>query len=246
MLPYWFSAMTVQAVGKAALRMVDEVRHQFRTIPGLMEGSARPNYERCISICTKSSLREMVPPGALVLLSPVVCGVLFGTRTLAGLLAGALVSGVQMAISAANTGGAWDNAKKYIEAGANDHARSIGGKGSESHKAAVVGDTVGDPLKDTSGPSLNILIKLMAVESLVFAPFFYQARRCCVHGYCAHPADLHAYVELTHAARSSRARASSFSGSAEERIRCARAGPPLRGCARVQHDTFVSSTASAA
>jgi inorganic pyrophosphatase len=129
-----------------------QVRHQFRTIPGLMEGNARPNYERCIAICTASSLREMIAPGALVMLSPIVCGVLFGTHTLAGLLAGALVSGVQVAISAANTGGAWDNAKKYIEAGANDHARSIGAKGSEAHKAAVIGDTVGDPLKDTSGP----------------------------------------------------------------------------------------------
>ncbi|KAJ7545162.1 hypothetical protein O6H91_09G110000 [Diphasiastrum complanatum] len=137
MLPYWFSAMTMKSVGKAALAMVEEVRRQFNTIPGLME-----------------------------------VGTLFGSSTLAGLLAGALVSGVQIAISASNTGGAWDNAKKYIEAGASDHARSLGPKGSDAHKAAVIGDTVGDPLKDTSGPSLNILIKLMAVESLVFAPFF--------------------------------------------------------------------------
>ncbi len=137
MLPYWFSALTVKGVGSAALRMVDEVRHQFRTIPGLMEGASRPNCERCIAICTRSSLREMVAPGALVLLSPLVVGVLFGTHALAGLLAGALVSGVQVAVSAANTGGAWDNAKKYIEAGATDHARAIGGKGSEAHKARV-------------------------------------------------------------------------------------------------------------
>ena len=174
MLPYWFSALTVRAVGAAALRMVDEVRHQFRTIPGLAEGAARPNYARCIAICTRSSLREMVAPGALVLGAPLLVGSLLGTRTLAGLLAGALVSGVQVAVSAANTGGAWDNAKKYLEAGATDHARAVGGKGTEPHKAAVIGDTVGDPLKDTSGPSLNILIKLMAVESLVFAPFFHR------------------------------------------------------------------------
>jgi H+-translocating diphosphatase len=172
MLPYWFSAMTMKSVGKAALAMVEEVRHQFASIPGLMEGSARPDYRRCVEISTAASLSEMIPPGALVMLTPIVVGVLFGVRTLAGVLAGALVSGVQMAVSMSNTGGAWDNAKKYIEAGASEHARELGGKGSDAHKAAVIGDTVGDPLKDTSGPSLNILIKLMAVESLVFAPFF--------------------------------------------------------------------------
>lgn len=172
MLPYWFSAMTMKSVGKAALAMVEEVRSQFSSIPGLMDGSARPDYRRCVEISTAASLAEMVPPGALVMLTPLIVGILFGTRTLAGVLAGALVSGVQMAVSMSNTGGAWDNAKKYIEAGASEHARSLGGKGSDAHKAAVIGDTVGDPLKDTSGPSLNILIKLMAVESLVFAPFF--------------------------------------------------------------------------
>ncbi|KAK9830190.1 hypothetical protein WJX72_010203 [[Myrmecia] bisecta] len=172
MLPYWFSAMTMKSVGKAALAMVEEVRRQFNTIAGLMEGTARPDYRRCVEISTSASLSEMIPPGALVMLTPVVVGILFGTRTLAGVLAGALVSGVQMAVSMSNTGGAWDNAKKYVEAGASEHARELGGKGSDAHKAAVIGDTVGDPLKDTSGPSLNILIKLMAVESLVFAPFF--------------------------------------------------------------------------
>eukprot|EP00850_Spirogloea_muscicola_P014555 SM000105S13900 [mRNA] locus=s105:301939:306157:+ [translate_table: standard] len=172
MLPYWFSAMTMKSVGKAALAMVEEVRRQFNTIPGLMEGTTKPDYKRCVEISTEASLREMIPPGALVILSPVVAGVLFGTHTLAGLLAGSLVSGVQIAISASNTGGAWDNAKKYIEAGASEHAKSLGPKGSDPHKAAVIGDTVGDPLKDTSGPSLNILIKLAAVESLVLAPFF--------------------------------------------------------------------------
>eukprot|EP00898_Chlorokybus_atmophyticus_P007661 jgi/Chlat1/7897/Chrsp66S09165 len=193
MLPYWFSAMTMKSVGKAALAMVEEVRRQFAEIPGLMEGTARPDYKRCVKISTDASIKEMIPPGALVMLTPVVVGILFGPDALAGVLAGALVSGVQvltglskgslfaatnldtspqMAISSSNTGGAWDNAKKYIEAGASEAARALGGKGSDAHKAAVTGDTVGDPLKDTSGPALNILIKLMAVESLVFAPFF--------------------------------------------------------------------------
>ncbi|CAK0782826.1 Pyrophosphate-energized vacuolar membrane proton pump 1 [Coccomyxa viridis] len=172
MLPYWFSAMTMKSVGKAALAMVEEVRRQFNTIPGIMEGTARPDYRLCVEISTQASLGEMIAPGALVMLTPLVVGILFGTRTLSGILAGALVSGVQMAVSMSNTGGAWDNAKKYVEAQATEHARSLGGKGSDAHKAAVIGDTVGDPLKDTSGPSLNILIKLMAVESLVFAPFF--------------------------------------------------------------------------
>lgn len=172
MLPYWFSAMTMKSVGKAALAMVEEVRNQFNTIPGLMEGTARPDYRRCVEISTSASLSEMVAPGALVMLTPVVTGIFFGVQALSGVLAGALVSGVQMAVSMSNTGGAWDNAKKYLEAGNTEHARELGGKGSDCHKAAVIGDTVGDPLKDTSGPSLNILIKLMAVESLVFAPFF--------------------------------------------------------------------------
>ncbi|KAM0974365.1 hypothetical protein ACFX2C_017555 [Malus domestica] len=172
MLPYWFSAMTMKSVGSAALKMVEEVRRQFNTIPGLMEGTAKPDYATCVKISTDASIKEMIPPGALVMLTPLIVGIFFGVETLAGVLAGSLVSGVQIAISASNTGGAWDNAKKYIEAGASEHARTLGPKGSECHKAAVIGDTIGDPLKDTSGPSLNILIKLMAVESLVFAPFF--------------------------------------------------------------------------
>merc|ERR1711934_749792 len=150
----------------------EEVRRQFNTIPGLMEGTAKPEYKKCIEISTQASLAEMGPPGALVILTPLIIGTLFGVSCLAGVLVGALISGVQLAISASNTGGAWDNAKKYLEAGRTEHARMLGGKGTEAHKAAVIGDTVGDPLKDTSGPSLNILIKLMAVESLVFAPFF--------------------------------------------------------------------------
>jgi len=173
MLPYWFSAMTMKSVGIAALAMVEEVRRQFSTVP-LDENGARDftnfraDYATCVSISTKSSLRMMIAPGALVMLSPIITGYFFGVQALSGLLAGALVSGVQMAISASNTGGAWDNAKKYIESEAFEGQ----GKGSDMHKAAVVGDTVGDPLKDTSGPSLNILIKLMAIISLVFAPSF--------------------------------------------------------------------------
>ncbi|OAY78536.1 Pyrophosphate-energized vacuolar membrane proton pump [Ananas comosus] len=172
MLPYWFSAMTMKSVGTAALKMVEEVRRQFNTIPGLMEGTTKPDYATCVKISTDASIKEMIPPGALVMLTPLIVGTFFGVETLSGVLAGSLVSGVQIAISASNTGGAWDNAKKYIEAGASEHARTLGPKGSDAHKAAVIGDTIGDPLKDTSGPSLNILIKLMAVESLVFAPFF--------------------------------------------------------------------------
>ena len=169
MLPYWFSAMTMAAVGRAAFKMVNEVRRQFHENPGILTGEVKPDYTGCIDISTKASLKEMIAPGALVMITPLFVGFVLGTQALAGVLIGALVSGVQMAISSSNTGGAWDNAKKYIEAGklGPDH-----GKGSGAHHAAVVGDTVGDPLKDTSGPSLNILIKLMAVESLVFARAF--------------------------------------------------------------------------
>ena len=167
-IPALFSAMTMKSVGKAAYDMIEEVRRQFRTIPGIMEGTAEPDYDECVSISTKAALREMIPPGILIFGAPLLCGYLFGIQAVAGLLAGSLVSGGVMAIAASNSGGAWDNAKKYIEAG------NLGGKGSDVHTAAVVGDTVGDPLKDTSGPSLNILIKLSAILSLVFVPFFVQ------------------------------------------------------------------------
>jgi len=166
MLPYWFSAMTMKSVGKAALKMVDEVRRQFTEHPEILEGKALPDYHQCVAISTKASLQEMILPGLLVLLTPLFVGFIFGVKALAGVLAGAIVSGVQLAVSMSNTGGAWDNAKKYIESG------QFGGKKSEPHKAAVIGDTVGDPLKDTSGPSLNILIKLMAIVSVVFARSF--------------------------------------------------------------------------
>lgn len=174
MLPYAFTAMTMKSVGKAAMKMVEEVGRQFRENPGIMTGETQPDYERCIGISTDASLREMIPPGLLVIVTPILTGILFGIQAVCGLLAGALVSSVQMAISQSNSGGAWDNAKKYIEHGELFDART--GKkivgGSDEHKAAVVGDTVGDPLKDTSGPALNIVMKLMAIISLVFANFF--------------------------------------------------------------------------
>ena len=166
MLPFIFSAMTIQAVGRAASQMIDEVRRQFREIPGIMEGEGRPEYERCIEISTGASLKEMIVPGSLAVISPVVVGLVLGAEALGGLLGGAIITGVMMAIFMSNAGGAWDNAKKYIEEG------NLGGKGSEPHEAAVVGDTVGDPFKDTAGPSLNILIKLMSVVALVLAPLF--------------------------------------------------------------------------
>lgn len=174
-LPMLFSAQTMRAVGRAAFGMIEEVRRQFREIPGIMEGTGKPDYGRCVFISTQSALKEMVAPGLLVLLSPLVFGVLFGVEALAGMLAGALGVGIVQAISSSNSGGAWDNAKKYIEGG------EFGGKGSEAHKAAVVGDTVGDPMKDTSGPSLNILMKLMAILSLVFAPFILSAHAWLVN-----------------------------------------------------------------
>ena len=163
MLPFLFSALTMEAVGNAANDMIQEVRHQFKTIPGIMEGTGKPDYRKCVDISTKAALRQMIVPGLLAVIVPVVVGILIGAEALGGLLSGSLVTGVLMAIFMSNSGGAWDNAKKYIEEGHH------GGKGSEPHKAAVVGDTVGDPFKDTSGPSLNILIKLMTVVALVFA-----------------------------------------------------------------------------
>ena len=164
MLPFVFSAWTMSSVSKAAHSMIEEVRRQFKEIPGIMEYKAKPDYTKCVDISTKAALREMIKPGVMAVVAPLLMGALLGTQALGGLLAGALVTGVLMAIFLSNAGGAWDNAKKYIEGG------NFGGKGSEAHKAAVVGDTVGDPFKDTSGPSINILIKLMTVISLVFAP----------------------------------------------------------------------------
>jgi K(+)-stimulated pyrophosphate-energized sodium pump len=166
MLPFLFSAMTMRAVGNAANKMVEEIRRQFREIPGLREGKAEPDAARCVAISTTGALKQMIVPGLLAVAAPLVVGWILGAQALGGLLGGSLVTGVMMAIFMSNAGGAWDNAKKYIEGGA------LGGKGSATHKAAVVGDTVGDPFKDTSGPSLNILIKLMTVVGLVFLPLF--------------------------------------------------------------------------
>lgn len=168
MLPFLFSAFTMKAVGRAAFAIVNEVRRQFREIPGIMDGSGRPDYARCVDISTRGALREMIVPGLLAVIAPIVIGFILGTEALAGLLIGAVASGFMLAIMMASAGGAWDNAKKYVELG------NYGGKGSEAHKAAIEGDVVGDPFKDTSGPSLNILLKLMAIVSLVFAPVFVE------------------------------------------------------------------------
>ena len=168
MLPFLFSAMTMNSVGKAANQMIEEVRRQFRENKGIMEGTAKPDYANCVDISTKAALTEMIMPGLMAIIAPLAVGIILGTEALGGMLAGSLSSGVLLAIMMANAGGAWDNAKKYIEEG------NYGGKGSEPHKAAVVGDTVGDPFKDTSGPSINILIKLMTIVAVVFAPIFVQ------------------------------------------------------------------------
>lgn len=166
MLPFLFSSLTMDSVSKAAQSMIEEVRRQFRTIPGILEGKGKPDYKNCVAISTHAALRQMILPGVLAIVSPIIIGVLLGAEALGGMLGGSLTTGVLLAIFMSNSGGAWDNAKKYIEGGHH------GGKSSPSHKAAVVGDTVGDPFKDTSGPSINILIKLMTIVSLVFAPLF--------------------------------------------------------------------------
>ena len=164
MLPFLFSSFAMQAVGKAASEIVEEVRRQWKTIKGLSKGKAKPDYDKCIAISTQSALKQMIMPSLLAILSPIFIGYAFGVQALGGLLVGSIVTGFSLAIFMANSGGAWDNAKKYIEAG------NLGGKGSDAHKAAVVGDTVGDPFKDTAGPSLNILIKLMSIVAIVFVP----------------------------------------------------------------------------
>jgi len=168
MLPFMFSAMTMSSVSRAANQMIEEVRRQFREDKGIMEGTSKPDYARCVDISTAAALKEMVAPGVLAVVSPLAVGILMGPSALGGMLAGALASGVLLAIMMSNSGGAWDNAKKYVESGVH------GGKGSDTHAAAVIGDTVGDPFKDTSGPSINILIKLMTIVAVVFAPLFVQ------------------------------------------------------------------------
>tara|TARA_B100001123_G_scaffold182473_1_gene208862 strand:+ start:3531 stop:5558 length:2028 start_codon:yes stop_codon:yes gene_type:complete len=166
MLPFLFSAFTMSAVGRAAYAMVTEVRRQFREIPGIMDGTGEPEYARCVDISTRGALKEMVVPGILAVAAPLLVGVILGKEALGGLLIGSIAAGFMLAVTMANAGGAWDNAKKYIESG------NLDGKGSDAHEATVVGDTVGDPFKDTSGPSLNILLKLMSIVALVFAPIF--------------------------------------------------------------------------
>jgi K(+)-stimulated pyrophosphate-energized sodium pump len=165
-VPYLVAAITMTSVGKGAFIMIEEIRRQFREIPGLLEGTGKPDTASCIDISTKAALREMVAPGVIAFLMPIIIGFLMGKEALGGMLVGATLSGVLLALFMSNGGGAWDNAKKYVESG------HLGGKGSEAHKATVVGDTVGDPLKDTSGPAMNILIKLMSIVSLVLAPLF--------------------------------------------------------------------------
>lgn len=173
MIPFAFAAMTMKSVGRAAMLMVQEVQRQFDEKPHLLDANPteRPDYDACIAISTQASLKEMIPPGAMVIFTPLLTGILFGVHAVAGLLVGSLVASIQLAISMSNSGGAWDNAKKYIEKASPDS--DLKGKGSDIHKASVVGDTVGDPFKDTSGPALNIVMKLMAVLSLVFANTFY-------------------------------------------------------------------------
>jgi K(+)-stimulated pyrophosphate-energized sodium pump len=169
MIPFIFSSLAISAVGRAAMAMVQEVRRQFREIPGILEGTGKPEYERCVAISTQAAIREMIAPGAIALLAPVIVGFTMGPEVLGGLLAGVTVSGVLMAMFQSNAGGAWDNAKKSFEKGVEIEGQVVF-KGSDAHKAAVTGDTVGDPFKDTSGPSMNILIKLMSIVSLVIAP----------------------------------------------------------------------------
>jgi K(+)-stimulated pyrophosphate-energized sodium pump len=164
MLPAVFCAMTLNAVGKTSFSIVNEVRRQFKEIPGLMEGTARPEYGKSVDICTRDALKQMILPGVITIISPIIVGLILGPVALGGFLIGAVACGFILAVTFANAGGSWDNAKKWIETGA------FGGKGSEAHKASVVGDTVGDPMKDTAGPSLNIMIKLMSIVALVLAP----------------------------------------------------------------------------
>ena len=165
LLPFVFCALTMKAVGQAAEKIVEEVRRQFKQIKGLMQGKAKPDYTRCVSISTGAALRKMILPSALAIVAPIIIG-LWSLQALGGLLVGTIITGFLLAVFMANSGGAWDNAKKFIEEG------NFGGKGSDAHKAAVVGDTVGDPFKDTAGPSLNILIKLMSIVALIFVPLF--------------------------------------------------------------------------
>jgi len=193
MVPFLFSSLCIRAVGEAAMAMVEEVRRQFRTIPGIMEGTGKPEYDKCVAISTEASIKKMMLPGAIAIISPVLIGFLIGPEALGGFLAGATVSGVLMGIFQNNAGGAWDNAKKSFEKGVNINGQMYYKK-SEPHKASVTGDTVGDPFKDTSGPSMNILIKLMSIVSLVIAPSLAQIY---IHGSVEHTMDSQPTMETT-------------------------------------------------
>src|ERR1700716_1016256 len=180
MIPFIFSSLAIQAVGEAAMAMVEEVRRQFRTIPGIMEGTGKPEYDKCVAISTQASIRKMLAPGAIAIVSPIIIGFLLGPEALGGFLAGATVSGVLMGMFQNTAGGAWDNAKKSFEKGVVIAGQTYY-KGSDPHKASVTGDTVGDPFKDTSGPSMNILIKLMSIVSLVIAPTLAKIHHDKIH-----------------------------------------------------------------
>jgi K(+)-stimulated pyrophosphate-energized sodium pump len=196
MIPFIFSSLAIRAVGEAAMAMVEEVRRQFRTIPGIMEGTGKPEYDKCVAISTEASIKKMMLPGAITIISPIIMGFLLGPEALGGFLAGATVSGVLMGMFQNNAGGAWDNAKKSFEKGVEINGE-IFYKKSEPHKASVTGDTVGDPFKDTSGPSMNILIKLMSIVSLVIAPSLAQVHgtKTAGHGTTSHKVEKS--VEIT-------------------------------------------------
>ena len=220
MIPFFFSSLAISAVGKAAMDMVKEVRRQFREIPGIMEGTAKPEYEKCVEISTKASIRQMIAPGALALLSPVIVGFAFGPEALGGLLAGITVSGVLMGMFQNNAGGAWDNAKKSFEKGVMIDGQPFK-KGSEPHKAAVTGDTVGDPFKDTSGPSMNILIKLTSIVALVIAPFINEGAAGHAGTESCHGTEMHAGEGKSCCASMGAAKDTTVAAAGEEKACCA-------------------------
>lgn len=234
MIPFFFSSLAISAVGKAAMDMVKEVRRQFREIPGIMEGTAKPEYEKCVEISTKASIRQMIAPGALALLSPVIVGFAFGPEALGGLLAGITVSGVLMGMFQNNAGGAWDNAKKSFEKGVMIDGQPFK-KGSEPHKAAVTGDTVGDPFKDTSGPSMNILIKLTSIVALVIAPFINEGAAGHAGAESCHSTEMHAGEGKSCCASMGAAKDTTVAAAGEEKACCAE-GKADKGAAKESCD----------
>jgi K(+)-stimulated pyrophosphate-energized sodium pump len=235
MIPFFFSSLAISAVGKAAMDMVKEVRRQFREIPGIMEGTAKPEYEKCVEISTKASIRQMIAPGALALLSPVIVGFAFGPEALGGLLAGITVSGVLMGMFQNNAGGAWDNAKKSFEKGVMIDGQPFK-KGSEPHKAAVTGDTVGDPFKDTSGPSMNILIKLTSIVALVIAPFINEGAAGHAGAESCHSTEMHAGEGKSCCAPKGAASADTALAAAGEEKACCADGKADKGAAEESCD----------